>query len=543
MKTIKIYIGLITVLIGISIADSCTNLTPKVYSAVLNSNFWQTPAQVAAGVGPAYQSLTAIPNGNTFDLVEQTSDEQISPTRGGDWYDNDQWQQMWLHTWTPTHAIINGAWGDIYSGIGKVNFILKVVNSLPTPPPTLPAINAELKTIRDYYYYLALDLWGNVPLVIDFNTNPDSVTNTPRAQVYAFVVNELKTNLDNLPQNVDGTTYGRVTQWMAWTLLAKLYLNAGVFTGTPDWADCISACDSVMNSGKYSLQPDYFDNFSPTNQTSVENIFVVPFDKTNIGGDNWEMETLHYQSQGTFNLSGQPWNGFSTTADFYNLFDTNSVYTAKGGNLYRTFLDQRTGQYLIGQQFNTQYAYPPSTNVLVYSADPSLKLTDIQTQKLLVFTPVINYISDPADTFRLAGVRNIKYFPEAGTSGNQDNDMVIFRYADILLMKAECEMRLGTNLSDALGLVNQVRERAYGGDVSHDWTMADLTFPNLLAERGREFAWELCRRQDLIRFGNGLFEAARTPDKTQDPDNHTELFPIPAQQISSNPNLKQNPGY
>src|SRR5690625_2522593 len=160
----------------------------------------------------------------------------------------------------------------------------------------------------------------------------------------------------------------------------------------------------------------------------------------------------------------------------------------------------------------------------------------------------MNTISSPKSEFRLAGVRNIKYFPEAGTAGDQSNDMVLFRYADILLMKAECEVRLGKNLTEALTLVNQVRERAYGGDESHDWTASDLTLDSLHEERGGELAWELWGRQDMMRYeiasGTPYFSAARVPDKDQDPaDGHLLLFPIPAQQISANPNLKQNPGY
>lgn len=537
MKTKNLYKYLAAV--SILYFTACTNLNQHVYSVVPNADFWQTPAQIAAGIAPAYAALTAIPDGNVYNLNEITTDEMIVPTRGSDWYDNNQWQQLWLHTWPDNHNIVNGAWGDIYNGIGRANFTLTTLNELPNKPNNLAEYNAELKTLRAYFYYQAMDLFGNVPIVTNFHTNPDSVTNSTRQQVYSFIESEVKSNIDLLPENVDASTYGRVTKWMAFALLAKLYLNAGVYTSTPDWQGCIDACDSIIASGKYSLMPDYFDNFSVNNQNSTENIFVVPFDKVNIGGDNWEMQTLHYQNNVNFSMSGSPWNGFSSTAAFYNQFDTSSVYKRDGAEVLRTFDDQRTGQYLIGQQYAIPYTYPPSSNVVVLAPD-SLRLTDLQTGKLLDFTPVVKQLSNPADTFRLAGVRNIKYFPEAGTSGNQSNDMVIFRYADILLMKAECELRLGTNLQDALNLVNQIRERAYG-DASHNWTMSGLTLDNILAERARELAWEGWRRQDLIRFGH--FGDPRVPAKGQDADAHWQIFPIPTQQITANPNLKQNPGY
>lgn len=524
---------------------SCTNLDQHVYSVVPNANFWKTPAQIEAGVAPAYAALTKIPAGNTWDLNEISSDELIVPTRGNDWYDNDQWQQLWLHQWPDDHNIVNGAWSDIYNGIGQVNFILNELSGLPTPPSNLGQLNAQLKVLRAYFYYLAMDMFGNVPLVTSFKVNPDTITNSSRQTVYNFIQSEIESNIDSLPGNVDATTYGKVTKWMAFALLSKLYLNAQVYTGTPNWQGCINACDSIIASGNYKLMPDYFDNFSVNNQNSTENIFVVPFNNVNISGGGWEMNTLHYQNNINFGLTSSPYNGFCSTIAFYSLFDTSSTYLRSGSEILRTFLDQRTGQYLIGQQYSIPYTYPPSTGVVV-SAPSSMMLTDLQTGKLLSFTPVVNQLSNPADTFRLAGVRNIKYFPQAGTAGNTSNNMVLFRYADILLMKAECELRLGTNLQDALNLVNQIRERAYG-NASHDWAMKDLTLDNILAERGRELAWEGWRRQDLIRYevasGKPYFSAPRVPGKLQDADSHWEIFPIPTQQITANPNLKQNPGY
>jgi hypothetical protein len=163
-------------------------------------------------------------------------------------------------------------------------------------------------------------------------------------------------------------------------------------------------------------------------------------------------------------------------------------------------------------------------------------------------------LSDADGSFRGAGVRNIKYFPQQGTSGNSSNDAVLFRYADVLLMKAEAETRLTGNsgstllTADAVSLVNQLRTRAYGGSVAHNWVVGTPTLDNLLAERARELSWEMCRRDDLIRYevasGTPYWSAARNPGKTQDnADGHTRIFPIPAPQISANPNLKQNLGY
>lgn len=549
MTTInKFYTGLLALSVAVG-AASCAKLDSKVYSVVPNSNFWQTPDQIAAGVAPAYTALQALPSGNTFETNEVSSDEIVIPIRGGDWLDNNVHVQEWLHNWPIDNSNINGAWNDLYGGIGKANFTLSIVNSLPTPPPNLANINAEVKVLRDFFYFKAMDMFGQVPYVTSFNVDPATVNNSiTRTALFDSIEADLKANIPLLSESVDATTYGRVTKWMGYTLLAKLYMGAQVYTGTPRWADASAACDAVIASNNYGLLTNYFDNFSPTNSNLTgsgnENIFVVPYDKVNIGGNNWEMMTLHYQNNVNFALSGSPWNGFCSTADYYANYDTSSVYTYKGTTKLRTYLDQRAGQFLIGQQYSPVYTYPPSSNVIV-SADPSLALNDLQFGIPLAFTPNVSDISNASGPFRSAGIRNVKYFPEAGTSGNQSNDMVLFRYADVLLMKAEAQLRLG-NAAAALPLVNQIRTRAYGGDASHN--LAAVTLDDILKERAKELAYEGWRRDDLIRYevasGTKYFSGARTPAKPEDPsDGHLMIFPIPAQQISANPNLHQNPGY
>jgi hypothetical protein len=158
--------------------------------------------------------------------------------------------------------------------------------------------------------------------------------------------------------------------------------------------------------------------------------------------------------------------------------------------------------------------------------------------------------SDASPAGRLTGVRNIKYFPGASSGQNgsdMDNDFVIFRLAEIYFIKAEAELRLGTNTADALDLINAIRTRAYGS-TSHNITASQLTLPFLLAEKGREMAYEGVRRDDLIRYevaGDGpYFTKARTVGaKPADPDDHLMVFPIPQKQIGANANLTQNPGY
>jgi starch-binding outer membrane protein, SusD/RagB family len=558
--------GLMVTILLLGVGNSCTRLNQTVYSVVPNNEYWQTPAQIQAGVAAAYGTLTGINESSGWsELVEASTDELIIPIRGADWLDGDEHVQEWQHTWTSQHPNVNSAWGSISSGIGQCNFVLSVVNSLSNPPSNLAQINAELKTLRDFYYWMAIDAFGDFPYITDYNTNPNTVSQTARASIYNSIVTDLIANAQLLPANVDATTYGQITKWFDYALLARLYLNAVVYTnnpdgggnaaglpGTPAYAACISICDSIINSGLFTLTPGYFDNFSTSNGTLLtggENIFSIPFNKVSIGGQNWEMQTLHYQNQINFTLSGQPWNGFCSTSDFYYTFDTSSIYTLSGGTTYRTFNDQRTGQYLVGQQYSAQYNYPPDKNVIVATTNPTITpLQDVQFAIPLIFSPTVASLSDASGPFRGAGVRNIKYFPEAGTSGNGDNNQAEFRLAEIYLMRAEADVRAnGSASATSVNLVNAIRTRAYSGSSAYNWTTGQVTLANLLAEKGREMAWEDVRRTDQIRYevtsGTPYFTAARNPEKTQDPDQHTLIFPIPAPQITSNPNLKQNPGY
>jgi hypothetical protein len=534
-KFIKLVIALV-----ICTGGACKKLDPKVYSVVPNQNFWQTPDQVAAGIAPAYAQLTSIPDGNFHDLQEQPSDELVVPARGNDWLAAGQHIQLFTHTWTGLTQQVQDTWTDLYTGITKINFILSIVNNLNPAPPTLPKINAELKSLRALYYYWLMDLYGNVPLVTDFATNPNSIKNSTRKEVYDFVEKELKDNLSLLPTDRSLNNYGRMNKYTSYCILAKLYLNSQVYVAQSRYPECVKMCDSVISAG-YSLQSNYFDNFSINNEGSSENIFVVPFDHVNIGGNNFQTQTLHYQNDKNYQIAGGGWNGYCTNAEFYSHFDTTSTYAIKGNNTYRTYNDARSGQFIIGQQFSEFATYPPNTNVLTSSTDESLKIKDSQTGKFLSFYADIKEISNPADTFRLAGLRSVKYFPNPGVQTSMSNDMVIFRLADVLLMRAEAALRSGTASGVDLDYINQIRMRAYSGVEKYKWTMGQLTLQNVFDERGRELAWENFRRQDCIRFGT--FGNARKPQKLKDADDHWQIFPIPNLQHTTNPNLVQNPGY
>jgi hypothetical protein len=319
--------------------------------------------------------------------------------------------------------------------------------------------------------------------------------------VYNFIVSELTSAIPNLPA---GKAYSRMTQDAAKALLAKVYLNAGVYSGTAQWQKAYDTADQVIkSSNNWSLASSTLSNFIVQNQGSNENIFAIPFDSFKAGGMNFQMRTLHYANQQTYGLGNSPWNGFCTLADFYNSFESG---------------DLRGAMWIKGQQY----------------AASGAKLKDAKGADLaFVADWEKDQMTDADAVYQVAGIRSQKYeIQKNNPNGDQSNDYVFLRLADVILMRAEAAFRLG-NTAQALTDVNAIRTR------SGVAPLTTITADAILAERGRELAWEGWRRNDLIRFGK--FSVARK--FMSQTDKKYELFPIPQPRRDANPLLTQNPGY
>jgi hypothetical protein len=517
-------------------AVSCTKLDESslLYDRVSGDQFGKTDLEVSSLVGNAYSNLAGMGGSNHYiPLGEVTSDEMVVPTRGADWGDGGHWVRLKRHTYTPLDPMPGNGWNFCYSGITTCNRLIATLTALNTP--TALAYIPELKVLRAIYYYWLLDWYGGVPLSIDFSdTKPP--TNATRQQVYDFIEKELLENSPKLKRTgpADPSTYGRVNYFTGYACLAKLYLNAQVYTGTAQWDKAIAACDTIINSGKYSLTANYVDNFVQNNQNSSEFIWALPYDHVKFTGFNMPMMTLSYLNQQTYNINAQPWNGFATTAEFYNSYidpvqnpgPQGSVVglDPKGTPTVGT-TDKRLSNFIVGPQYS-------ATGQRLQ--DDGAEATD-PDGKPFTFTPYINELEPQA--WRQSGARIGKWQFYNGMTSDLDNDFAIFRYADILLTKAEAIARKNANWNDpiAIAIVNQIRQQ-HGGVTPY----VAMTASTFLAERGREMFSEGFRRQDMIRFDtyNNAFQF-----HPKDPDKHVNVFPIPQTQISSNPNLHQNAGY
>jgi len=496
--------------------NSCTDLDEKLYDTVTDDNFLKTEEEFVSALGAAYTGLYALGNhGGYFSVQETSSDEAMIPQRGADWGDGGQWINAHRHDLKPTDGNVNGAWGFLYGGVATCNRLIAQFTLLKDGGKVEPALAdkfiGELRTLRALYYYWLLDTFGNVPLVTSFDVPADyKPATSPRVDIYNFVESELRESVPQLSKANDGTTYGRMNYWAGKAIQAKLYLNAQVYTGTAKWQEAAAAADEIIASGLFSLESSYRTNFITNNgfPNSKEFILAVPFDEVFAQGQNIAQMTLHYGSQKTYNLKEQPWNGYCSLQDFYNLHDDN---------------DARKINFIAGPQFESD-GVSPVLDASVEAADPDGPQVN--------FTPEINQHFPNA--LRQAGVRIGKYEFKSGATANLSNDMPLFRYADILLTKAEALWRQNAGSAEALTLVNLVRDRSLKGS-----PFASLTNQNFLDERGREMFFEGVRRQDLIRFG----VYGNATDFMPGSDKNHEIWPIPGPQINVNNNLVQNPGY
>jgi SusD family. len=513
----------------IALMISCTKLDEDAYDQVLESSFQPTEKDVPSIIAPAYTVMRGMMAGwqGYFDLQEEPADIIVTPARPNGWYDGGTYQRMHYHEWNSIQWQPQNLWINCYAGINNVNRILYQIDAGSIPISTGKENTiAELKTVRAFYYSLLLDNHGNVPIVTDFQDTSLPKQST-RQQVYDFTVQELLDNMNLLREQADNTTYGRFNKWAAKALLARIYLNAEVYTGTPQWEKCIEQCDDVLGSGQYHLEDNYKSCFVTDNHHSKEIILAVPYDEIYGTGNTIHMKTLAPLHRQVLNMTAQPWGGNCAVPQFINTYDPDD------SRLNDTWLN--------GPQYNVTGG-----------------------ELILTYTKEVDGIELSG---QYQGYRIGKFEIKPGARDALSTDFPIFRYAEIKLMKAECLLRTG-RAEEAAQLVTEVRERAFGGNpakatvtgaqlqmgssyqygywqnnaVTELQGGADIPYGRMLDELGWEFAAEAHRRMDLIRFG--VFTRKKWFNHRPRIDGKPRtLFPIPEPELAKNSNLQQNPDY
>lgn len=514
MKPYK-FILFLTVL-GLLGAVGCTDLEETVLDEQLGADLVNNPENIEALINPPYGSLRrTIEWYDYWALQEVSTDEVIIPTRGTDWDDNGAWRELHLHTWTADHIRMKNVWDALSQGVSRANTAIYYIGQFPQTATTEQYIN-EARFLRAYYMYLINDLFGQVPYreadELDFSVSPMVMD---RKAATDFIIEEIKAIMPKLKTKAEVGSE-RVTVGAAQALLAKIYLNYEVYAGEAKWADAITYCDQLINSGVYTVADDYWSMFQKDVADHPEFILRVPMDdNVDMGsGSVWVNFTLHYSQ--VFGNITSTWNGPSTTSTFFQTWDMEN-----DARFYDDRIKSQTGfnqGFLHGQQYGLD-----GTALEQRNGNP------------LIFVPEINLASSAEN----AGIRVIKFAPNPATERqfSSPNDVPIMRISDIYLIRAEAKFRNG-NEDGALADINFLRSKRSAAGKTLP-ALTSVTLDDLLKERGYELYWEGLRRQDLIRFGK-FTEAYQEKPAT---DAKKELFPLPTSAVDVNENLIQNPGY
>ncbi|MGZ9734396.1 RagB/SusD family nutrient uptake outer membrane protein [Flavobacterium sp. GNP002] len=506
MKRINIIKGILltsTIVLGVS----CTNLDEEVLDGVVISNTGGGTVNAASLLTSSYEGLRGFQTqGQMFALDEMSSDALVGPTRGGDWDDNATWRQIHVHTWAPDHNEVRNAWNALLSQVYNCNLVIENGSGSQI---------AEARFLRAFYYYNVIDLFGQVPYREAGSPLTDDPKVWTRTEATEFVISELEAIVGSLPARTAGDA-SIANKDAAHFLLAKLYLNKGVFTATtPAGPYTFAAADMTkvvtnVDAINSSLSADYWDNFKPTNNTSPE----ILLSSKNIQGGAGGGIQYHWRMSMHYNQTPDGWNGFSTVAEYYNKFNPNDRRIKNADPAIIATFGNPVGLQ-VGQ---------------MYKPGGTVALKD-RNGNPLFYTSAVTLITSGA-TLETAGIRMQKYIPDAANLGSPNNDFVFMRYSDALMMKAEAIARGGAGTNDIAKLATIVSRSGQAG-------VFPTTLDGIYKERGKELWLEGWRRNDMIRFGT--FLAAREL-KPYVSDNRYVLFPIPADALF-NANLAQNPGY
>lgn len=570
MKTnIKLYLaaGLM------ALTASCTDLdvTPEAQF----TEYPNSEAAVEAQMADVYFHLRGTLGRRYMEAQALSSDEWVGISFDGDYADGGIYAQCSLHNFDPSSAS-TGWYEDVTAGITKANRVIVNMGGEENDA------TAQARYMRAFYTWIIMDSYGDAPILDHLAAEGEQIDRAPRADVARWIESELKTIIPLLPTNVDISTYGKPTRYAAEALLVKLYINWPVYTAATVTAydaanysnehlqDVVTLCDDIIQSGKFSLSEGatgYRSKFWPNNGSQIKDfIYAMPFDAITAQGFQYCRPRIWRQGRNDGN--GGPGYfgsdiGNSTGGNF-------SISPEMADRLMALSSDDRQENILAGQIYMFDATtYAKTSTPYTYKGEPialdktiRLKYTTTEKNEKGEDVVVAHYVdwgspvsAYPADCAILntgkdvkgwsQGYKSVKYFVirEDFINGrNQSNDLPIFRFADILMTKAEAIARgaQATNSETALSLMNQIRSY-----VNAPAYAATPSLEEIYDERGRELFDENWRRNDMIRFGHFEDEYGfhRRGFPTARFDKECRVFPIPQGVLNTNTNWKQNAGY
>lgn len=517
---------------------SCNDLDEVVYSSVTEENFTYESDDLGLAIGGIYNNIRTLGEYTAnFSAQENSSDIIVMPANSTGWDNGGQYKRMHHHNWTSEQVQFPTMWNNLYGGVVICN---TVIENLESGKITLTDEKKqegilEARAVRAFYYWQICDNFGDAPLVTSSNSNTFP-SKSSRNDIFSFIEQELTEIIPQLSEETGPDYYGRMNKWAAKALLANLYLNAEIYTGTAQWEKCIEQCNDIINSGKFELEGIYKDLFRSFGmENNKEIIFTIPYDHQYGGGNRLHCASWDSVLKDKFNLRDSPYGsgcimGIPQFINTYNASDTRLQDT-----------------WLMGLQ----------------KKDDGTVITCVYDN---VGSPLnyINRVPDGDYTSESEGYRMNKYEVAANSFAQSDTDIPVFRYAEVLMMKAECLLR--SNKAGAGELVTQVRRRAFkqnpdlanvtdeqlkenssyeygyveNYEIVDEGDQTPIQYGRMYDELGWEFAWEMHRRRDAIRFGVYTTKSwlSHKPNGA-----YRSVFPIPQTVLTANPNLTQNQGY
>jgi hypothetical protein len=526
------------------LAVGCTDLDVPVESQY--TSYPNNEIAVEAQMTSIYNQMRGCFGRRFMEAMALSSDEYTAVSYGGGWYDSGAYAHPSYHNYTYEDASIDWM-TELGSGVVKANEIIE--------SDAAEKYRISARAMRAYFTFLMMDCWGDVPINDSSIEGLDRELRQPRADVARWLESELKEIIPQLPtDDLWGTNYGKPTKYMAQALLAKLYINWAVYTASAvenydaatakneKLADCISVCNDIINSGKFNLgSMAYRFKFAPDNtERKVEDfIYVMPYHTTEATGMQYGRSHSYKDIKNCkpsyygMNLSQSGGGYITLTPEITKIFNLDG--------------DERNMMILGNNNCKNDgivYVYDPVTLLptdVVCKDKNGNDLVLSQTITLLKENDNQIDVGDNVDGYR-QGFRSIKWFvidDDFKNGRNQSNDIPLFRYADVLLMKAEALTRQGSS-SEAKDLVNQIRAYVHAPQLDHNPSLDEI-----YDERGREFFDENWRRNDMIRFGH--FEDEFFPHYKSNPnanfDKTRRVFPIKKGDLDLNPKWNQNAGY
>lgn len=523
----------------LGITASCTDLDVDVKSKY--TEYPNDPVAIEGKMSDVYYSFRQA-LGNNYNRVQTfSSDEATGVSFGTDYFDKGENIHPSIHNFMSGDDPAN-YWTDLASGITKCNKIIEEFKETPK-------VAAPARLMRAFYHFILMDSYGDVPVLDHLPADNEAVVRSPRKEVAEFIEKEVKECLPDLSDKNDASTYGKPNKWMAEALLVKLYINWGVYTcgdvtkydvattKNSKLDECVKYCDDIIGSGLFNLNDPYRKKFMFDNGPQIKDfIYAMPYDKVSAQG-------LLYGRYRAFRRiddgDTQGYYGGKMGKSCAGICAMNPEFA----DLFCLEGDDRNDAVLKGKVFIHDAITGEETDKPYIYKGTQLELTKtITLQEGGLAT--LNCGATP-DGWR-QGYRSIKFYPNPNEYSTynryQSNDVPIFRFADIILTKAEAIKRgaTATNGDTPQSLFNQIRSYVHAPLLDHDPSLQEI-----LDERGREFFDENWRRNDMIRFGT--FESEYGFHKHSNPDARFDktcrILPVPDDILKENTNWEQNPGY